>query len=311
MSTLRQIGEVDLIRRLAGRLKSRSDVVVGVGDDAAVVRGQGPYDLVLTSDPVIEGVHFLPGAQGRKIGHKAMGRVLSDLAAMGAEPLWALVDLVAPPRTNVRRIQDIYSGATRLADRHGLVLVGGDTTRGPVLELHVFSVGRVPRGTALLRSGARKGDGLYVTGTLGGSGEGRHLVFEPRVKEGQWLRAQGWARSLMDVSDGLALDARRLAKASGVGVELYADRIPISQAARKNSTPKKSWERALCEGEDFELLFTVPARKQKTFERAWKKKFPLRCTCIGRITGTAGALMVRDRQGNAAPLRKTGFEHFR
>lgn len=182
----RNIGEDALIRRLAKLVPGRADVVAGIGDDCAVVRTgrRDSFDWLLKSDPVIEGVHFTPTAPAEAIGHKALGRVLSDIAAMGGEPMWVLIDLVAPASVPVKRIEGMYRGLAKLARRHGVAIVGGDTARGKTLELHIFAVGRIPRGRAVLRSGGKPGDSLYVTGSLGGSGQGRHLRFEPRLVEG-------------------------------------------------------------------------------------------------------------------------------
>jgi thiamine-monophosphate kinase len=236
--------------------------------------------------------------------------VLSDLAAMGGEPRWALINLVAPPSTPVRRLEAVYRGAAALARAAGLAIVGGDTSAGPGLELHVFAVGRVPRGRALRRAGARPGDRLYVTGTLGGSRAGKHLRFTPRLAEGRWLRAGRGARALMDVSDGLATDLRRLAAASGVGAELDAAAIPVSAAARATRDGRSALEHALADGEDFELLFAVPAARAARFERAWRRTFALRCTCIGCVTPRRGELALRQPDGTRQPLALRGFEHF-
>ncbi|MEI6168859.1 MAG: thiamine-phosphate kinase [bacterium] len=306
-----QIGEDNLIRRLKRLVPGRADVVAGIGDDCAVVRPgrRDPYDLLLKSDPVIEGVHFLPEASGVAIGHKALGRVLSDLAAMGGEPLWILVDLVAPPTASVAHIEAVYKGMARLARRYGAAIVGGDTSSGKVLEVHVFAAGRVPRGKAILRSGARPGDALYVTGALGGSGLGRHLRFEPRLSEGQWLREAAGVTAMMDVSDGLATDVRRLAAASGTGVVLDLGRIPVAGAARRLKDQRSALEHALADGEDFELLFTVQERKARSFEAAWAKAFLLPCTRIGEMTAKPGRVEGRDGQ-DCKPLTIHGYEHF-
>ncbi len=311
MKTIQALGENQLIARLRRLVPGRADVVTGIGDDCAVVRaGRGaPFDWLLKSDPVIEGVHFSPQAKPEAVGHKAMGRVLSDLAAMGGEPLWILIDLVAPANTPVSRLERIYRGAARLARRNGVAIVGGDMARGPVLELHVFAVGRVPRGQAVLRSGAKPGDVIYVTGSLGGSLAGRHLVFEPRLTEGQWLVGKRWATAMMDVSDGLAADVPRLAAASGVGAVLEAGRIPVSAAARRAKKGLTPLEHALGDGEDFELLFTVKAGRAAAFEKAWKAKFKLRCTRIGHVTRKAGISL--EAAGKAHPLTQHGYDHFR
>jgi thiamine-monophosphate kinase len=286
-------------------------VVAGIGDDCAVVRaGHGArFDWLLKSDPVIEGVHFTPQAKPEAVGHKAIGRVLSDLAAMGGEPLWILIDLVAPAGTPVSRLERIYRGAARLARRHGVAIVGGDTARGPTLELHVFAVGRVPRGQAVLRSGAKPGNVIYVTGSLGGSLAGRHLAFEPRLREGQWLMKKRWVTAMMDVSDGLAADVPRLVAASRVGAALEAGHIPVSAAARRAGQGLTTLEHALGDGEDFELLFTVKAGEAAAFEKAWRAQFKLRCTRIGFVTRKAGVSLVAA--GKAHPLTHHGYDHFR
>jgi thiamine-monophosphate kinase len=302
MTTLRQLGEREVIRRLTGLLSSRPDVRVHIGDDVAVVSGGADVDFLLTSDAVIEGTHFLPDTVPEQIGNKAIGRALSDLAATGGEPLWALIDVVAPPNYDMARLEGVYRGLERLASQHGLAVVGGDLAKGSGFELHVFAVGRVPAGQAVLRSGARPGDLIYVTGALGGSIHGKHLAFEPRVREGNWLRQGRWATSMIDISDGLATDLRHILEMSNAGAELETERIPISQDAA-------ALENALYDGEDFELLFTIPVGRQALFEEAWKKAFPLSCARIGKISAGSNILL-RDAQGHPLPLARDGFEHF-
>lgn len=308
MSTLRQLGEREVIRRLAKLLGSRDDVIVGIGDDVAVVRA-GSDDLLLTSDAVIETVHFLADDTPERIGHKALGRVLSDFAAMGGDPCWALVDLVAPPDMPVERVEAIYRGAEAISRRHGLAIVGGDTAQGGKLEMHVFGVGRVPSGAAVLRSGAKPGDRVFVTGELGGSIGGKHLDFEPRVVEGRWLRERG-VSAMIDISDGLASDLRHITEESGVGAEVDADAIPVSGAAKAMTDGVPAIDHALFDGEDFELLFTVPAEAAPSLASAWRGRFELACTEIGRITGGRDrVVLVRgaERRG----LSDGGYEHFR
>lgn len=309
-ATLADLGEREVIRRLARRVGRGRQVSVGIGDDCAVVRIPGsPDDWVLTTDPVIEGVHFLAGTRGRRVGHKAAGRVLSDIASMGGDPRWVLVDLVAPPAMPMAYLEEVYRGATALCARHGAAIIGGDLAKGPRLELHLFAVGSVPKGRALLRSGARPGDALYVTGALGGSLLGRHLDFEPRVAEGAWLRAGRWATAMMDVSDGLAADLRRLTAESGVGADLRAEALPVSAAARRMRDGLGPLAHALTDGEDFELLFTVPAARAAAFDRAWRRRFDLRCTAIGTITRRRGAIGILDGR-TRRPLSEDGYQHF-
>ncbi len=312
MKTLKQLGEREVIRRLARVLRTRPDVRTGIGDDVAVVQIEGSsYDLLLTTDAVIETRHFLSDTPAWKIGHKAIGRVLSDLASMGGEPLWTLIDLVAPPNLAMDRLEKIYRGADRLAEKYGLAIIGGDTCSGDQLALHVFAVGRVPAGSAILRSGARRGDLIYVTGTLGGSLAGKHLTFEPRLEEGLWLREARWANAMIDLSDGLATDLRHILDMSGMGAEIEAEAIPISREARAARTKRTPLEHALFDGEDFELLFTVSANKQKAFESSWQDSFKLPCTNIGVITGRRRQVVLRAADGIRHPLPDRGFEHFK
>lgn len=303
-----------LVNRLTDGLPSRADVITGPGDDCAVVRAgaRDRHDELLKSDPVIEGVHFRSDASPQAVGHKALARVLSDMAAMGGEPLWVTVNLVLRGARDARWAQAAYAGMARLARRTGVAIVGGDTSRGPVRELHVFAVGRVPRGKAVLRSGARVGDALYVTGRLGGSLAGRHLRFEPRLAEGAWLRAKAWATAMMDVSDGLATDLPRLMAASGTGARLRQGAVPVSAAARRaaRGDGRPAWQHALCDGEDFELLFTVRGRQADAFERAWPRQFRLPCTRIGTVIRGPGRIEIEDEKGKVRTQKARGFEHF-
>ncbi len=322
-----------MIRKLIGKnLPGRRDVVVGSGDDCAVVSmaGNRAYDWLLKSDPVIEGVHFTPATPGRAIGHKALARALSDIAAMGGEPLWTLVDLVAPAAMPANRVARVMQGLSSLARRHHVAVVGGDTSAGPVLEVHVFVVGRVKKGQAVLRSGAQPGDSLFVTGSLGGSrapsarsakgplgptsradGVGRHLWFEPRLQEGRWLGRHGWARAMIDLSDGLATDLRHLVMQSGVGAELWLESIPLSARVRKMKHRNSAIRHALTDGEDFELLLAVPAAKTRAFQQAWRKNNNLACTQIGLVTDRRGTIETVDVRGKRRRLDDSGYEHFK
>lgn len=304
--TLSELGERPLISRIRRQTAGGGDVVTGIGDDCAVVRltPDAAEDLVLKSDPVICGHHFLPDADPRLVGRKALGRVLSDIASMGAAPRWILVDLVAPGDTAVRDIDAAYAGMSALAREHGCAIIGGDTCRGEILEYHVFGCGTLPRGTARLRSGARPGDALRVTGRLGGSLlSGSHLSFAPRVREGQWLR--DWANAMIDISDGLASELWHLARESQAALVLDPARVPLTAAAAATGDPLRH---ALFDGEDFELLFTVPPDREPGFDSAWQAAFPeLPCTRIGEVV-RAGEADVRFADGT--PLAQGGFDHF-
>lgn len=306
--TLARAGENRVVAALRAMVPRGRLVRVGIGDDCAVVDAGDPSnELVLTSDPLVEGVHFAADAAPRAVGRKAVERCLSDLAAMGAEPLWALIDVVAPPGFYLERLAAVYAGAVGAARKHGLSIVGGDTARGRVLELHVFAVGRAARGAAVLRSGARPGDAVYVTGRLGGGGDGRRLAFEPRLEQGAWLSRRGWATAMMDISDGLAADLPRLAEASGAGARLAASAIPVSACLRGRPD---ALERALGDGEDYELLFTVRPGRAAAFERAWRRRFSLRATRIGEIVGRRLGVKLAMPDGGEADIGR-GYEHFR
>jgi thiamine-monophosphate kinase len=237
-----------------------------------------------------------------------MGRVLSDLAAMGAAPRWLLINLVAPESMLLSDIDDIYRGANKIASDFGAVIVGGDVAKGSNLELHVFGTGAVPEDKMVQRKGAASGDLLFVTGALGGSITGGHLKFIPRVTEGIWLR--DWVTAMMDISDGLASDLRRLLKMSNAGADLQIKNIPITDAALGMSDSLTALEHALYDGEDFELLFTVANGRKCEFYSAWQKEFNLPCTCIGAVTNDVGKIFLVNNNGGRALLDRHGYEHF-
>jgi thiamine-monophosphate kinase len=266
------------------------------------------------TDAIVEGVHFTSQARPEQIGHKALGRCLSDIAAMAGRPLAALVTLALPDHFSADFIERIYAGLNQLAQRHGVAIAGGETTRNPErLLLSISMVGDVARDKCILRSGAMAGDALFVTGELGGSIAGRHLEFEPRLAEAQWLAEHFPIHAMIDLSDGLAGDLRHILRASRVGAELLARAIPISRAAklqaRAESSTKPPLLSALGDGEDFELLFSVGSGHAVPLLDAWKKQFPeLRLSCIGRITAETG-LKMRDKTGSRS-LETHGYVHF-
>ncbi len=301
MTTLGDIGEHEAIRRLVSTLGSHPDLVVGAGDDCAVAKLNGcGLDQVFTTDPIVEGVHFLPTDEPLRIGNKAAGRVLSDIAAMGAQPQWLLVNVVAPRDLDFSLLEGIYEGMSNLCNRFGATIIGGDLAQSNHLEIHVFGTGTLPSGSALLRSGAKTGDSIFVTGPLGCSREGRHLDFVPRVAEGVFLRKSGLIGAMMDVSDGLATDLRHILEKSGAGAELDGKRIPR----------KGTLDQALYDGEDFELLFTMPAESEGRLLEGWSKQFVDPPVSIGRITEEVGSLKLQLSDGSSSVLGKKAFEHF-
>jgi thiamine-monophosphate kinase len=300
---------------LTRSLPGNASVVAGAGDDCAVLDLGIPDRLVLfKTDAVVEGIHFKSDTAPAHIGHKALGRCLSDIAAMAGTPVAAVITLGLPPKFDVERLKKIYEGMNTLASRQGVAIVGGETTTNPERVLiSIALLGTVPRGKAIFRSGAKSGDAIFVSGELGGSLAGRHLEFEPRLQEARWLSENFSIHSMLDLSDGLAGDLRHILKASHVGAELLSAAIPISRearlSARAESSAKPPLLAALTDGEDFELLFTVASRDAVGVLDGWKKQFPdLRLSCIGKITADEG-MKLRDKQG-LRPLSAHGYVHF-
>lgn len=304
-----------MIQSLCRSLPVNPSVVTGPGDDCAVLDLGIPGRFVLfKTDAVVEGIHFTSSTAPEKVGHKALGRCLSDIAAMAGTPTAAVITIGLPRKFDPDYIAAIYEGMSDLARRYDVAIAGGETTTNPeAILISIALIGTVERGHALLRSGAKSGDAIFVTGELGGSLAGRHLEFEPRIDEAQWLAGQFPIQAMIDVSDGLAGDLRHILKASQVGAELLATAIPISRQARlyakAESSAKPPLLAALTDGEDFELLFTLPGRQAVPLLDAWKKRFPkLRLSCIGKITSREG-IIIRDKDG-ARPLTAHGYVHF-
>lgn len=309
------MNEFELIARVTTGLPRNHTVITGAGDDCAVLdAGLPDFWLLLKTDAVVEGVHFDTTARPEQIGHKALARPLSDIAAMAGEPTSALVTLALPRQFEPAYVEAVYAGLNALARRHNVAVVGGETTTNPDrLLLAVTVLGRVGRNRAVLRAGARPGDALFVTGELGGARSGHHLDFEPRLAEARWLAAHFEVHAMIDLSDGLAGDLRHLLAAGGVGAELRAESIPLSRAARRlarsGHAGGSALTAALTDGEDYELLFAVPANRAVALRDAWHAQFPgVRLTCIGKITAEPG-LRLRDRRGLHS-LTLHGYTHF-
>ncbi|MGO8701572.1 MAG: thiamine-phosphate kinase [Limisphaerales bacterium] len=309
------MNEFELIAKLTGSLATNSSVVAGAGDDCAVLENGRPgYYLLLKTDAVVEGIHFTAEAEPEQIGHKALGRCLSDIAAMAGTPLAAVVTIALPKDFKTEFVERVYHGINRLAERSGAAIVGGETTTSPErMLLSIAVLGEVPRDKCILRSGAKEGDALFVSGELGGAIAEKHLTFEPRLAEAQWLAANFAIHAMIDLSDGLAGDLPHILHRSNVGAELMAQAIPISRAAkleaRAHPSVKTPLLAALSDGEDFELLFAAPSHEAVAILDGWKEKFPqVRLSCIGRITKEPG-LKIRDKTG-LRPLNAHGYVHF-
>jgi thiamine-monophosphate kinase len=316
------LGEFELIERFFTRPARRA--VLGVGDDCALLASLPGMQWCVSSDMLVEGRHFLSTVSPQRLGHKALAVNLSDLAACGADPL-AFTLALALPRADERFLQGFAEGLWALADRHGIELVGGDTTAGP-LNICITVIGQVPAGQALLRSGARAGDDLWVSGTLGDAraaleafrgtldldGEAFTLLRramelpEPRVALGQRLR--GVASSAIDISDGLLGDLGHVLHRSAVGARLDVDALPRS-AQLAALPPALQLECLLHGGDDYELLFTAaPSGREAVRAAAGDAGVPV--SCIGRIVPAHG-LVVTDGRGQALRVERGGFDHFK
>jgi thiamine-monophosphate kinase len=305
------MNEFELIARLTKSLPANKNVVTGAGDDCAVLDIGVPDKLILfKTDAVVEGVHFTKDTSAEKVGRKALARCLSDIAAMAGTPVAALVTLGLPEKFEPEFVVKIYDGLNALAEKFGVAIVGGETTKNPGrIFISIALLGTVTRGKQVLRSGAKTGDAIFVTGELGGSLAEKHLEFEPRLEEARWLAEHFPLHAMIDLSDGLAGDLRHILKASGVGAELLKAAIPVSRAAKSQAREKPPFAAALTDGEDFELLFTFASGEAVKLLDAWKKKFPkLKLSCIGKIVAGDGVIL-RDKTG-AQKLNAHGYVHF-
>jgi thiamine-monophosphate kinase len=301
------LGEVRLIASIRRWLGDASPAApFGIGDDCAVIPPTRHHQLV-TTDPVIHGQHFDDTVPARAVGAKLLKRNLSDIAAMGGRPVAAVISLALAPTVDVAWLRAFYLGLAATARRFDVKIVGGDITQGPMdffgafLTLHGESTGRL-----ITRTGARLGDAIFVTGTLGGSRVGHHFKFTPRLAEGQWLARQTEVVAMMDVSDGVAKDVQSLTP-HGLVASVAPRQIPVSRAARREAeiTDSFPWEHALRDGEDYELLFVVRAGTDlAAFRRRWARRFPLALHQLGVFT--------RQRApGDVDWEHYHGYEHLR
>jgi thiamine-monophosphate kinase len=323
-----KLGEFDLIQRffVRGRAANaaQSGVILGIGDDAAVLALPPDTELIAAVDAIVAGRHFPHGTDARSIGHRALAVNLSDMAAMGATPAWATLALTVPS-VDAAWLEGFSAGLLDLADATGVALVGGDTTRGP-LTVAVQILGHVPRGTALRRGGARAGDVLAVTGTLGDAGAGLHFVTTPPAPDiraaalelirrfdyptprvGFGLAARGIATAAMDLSDGLIGDLPKLAQASGLAAHVAVERLPLSEAMRAAVPGAQALDWALAAGDDYELLLAVPAARYAELA-AQADQLNLSLTAIGELH--AGDGVTWSLNGSEFAPGVQGWDHF-
>ena len=313
--------EFDLIARIRQRAGTRSDMILGIGDDAAILSVPPGKQLVVAMDTLNSGVHFPADTAPADIGWKALAVNLSDLAAMAASPAWCTLSL-SLPQPDAAWLDGFLDGFLALAAQHDVALVGGDTTRGP-LSICVTAHGLVdPRG-ALLRSGARIGDDVWVTGTLGdAAGALRQWQADgpadaalrrrldrpmPRVEAG--LRLAGIAHACIDISDGLLADLGHVCRASRVGAQIDVDALPASEALLQTFDIETRRELQTAGGDDYELCFTAPKTARLAVQDAMHAS-DLPVTRLGRITGDAGKLVLRDGDGIEWLPPRAGYVHF-
>ena len=314
------ITEFDLISRIRARARKRVDVVLGIGDDAALLQVPSGYDLVVTADTLNAGVHFPEATAPADIGWKSLAVNLSDLAAMGAVPAWCTLSL-SLPQADGDWVEAFLDGFLDLADQHAIGLVGGDTTRGP-LSISVTAMGLVEPGSALRRDRAQAGDDVWVTGTLGDAASALEALLEgrevagplrqrldrptPRVAAGR--RLSGLARACIDISDGLLADLAHVCERSGVGAEIRLAELPAS-ADLPPGEPARRWDWQARGGDDYELCFTASPRHREMIVQALDFT-EVSATRIGRIVAGRG---VRAFDADAQEWRPStrGYEHFR
>ena len=314
--------EFDLILRFFTR--PTPGAVLGVGDDAALLRVDTGMELVVTSDMLVSGTHFFAEADPFLLGHKTLAVNLSDIAAMGAQPRWATLAL-SLPEVDENWLEKFSAGFLSLAQQHGVELVGGDTTRGP-LNLCVTLIGQAPQGTALRRSNAQIGDDIWVSGTLGSAAlalahlQGRVrlsvedfsmcavALHQPAARVSLGLALRGVVHSAIDVSDGLLADLGHILECSGVGAEIRLDALPVPTALL--GIPEALMRHCtLSGGDDYELCFTA-APAQRALVENISRQLNLPLTRIGVIVAHRGCI-VRDMQGDIIPIEESGYDHFR
>jgi thiamine-monophosphate kinase len=317
--TIAAIGEFGFLRRLLPRLPAGPDVVLGPGDDCAVVRF-GNRNVLVTTDALVEHVHFERSwMKPRQIGRKAYLVNASDIASMGGRPRFCVVATAAPADFPAADLEQIHRGLAQAAAETGARVVGGNLSRARELSLSVTLLGAAPR-RPVRRSGARSGDLLFVTGTLGEAAAGlrrlqrdsaargafvrRFLEPRPRLRAGELLAAEGVASAMIDISDGLLQDLRHLCAASGVGAEVEAGAVPCPPRLGRRALGL-----ALAGGEDYELLFTVRQRDLKRLATL-HSRLGCRLTRIGRIVSKSAGLQVLDARANEMNIEELGFDHF-
>jgi len=293
--------ELNFINYLKKTIKYKTDVICGIGDDAAVLKHTKNKHLLFASDMLVEGVHFSRNTKPIDIGWKAIAVNASDIAAMGGVPKYVVISAGLPERRALKVLKRILEGAKKACKKFNIQIVGGDTNKGKNLVIDVSIIGEVEKKCLTLRSGAKQGDFIFVTGELG-KGKEKHLNFIPRLKEARTLVRNFKINSMIDISDGLFLDFYRIAEASRVGGVIYKSLIPLGEGAKMKN--------ALSGGEDFELLFTLSIKEAKRLILYMARhKYPP-VTLIGEVVLKSRGLNFVGDEGRVSKIRPKGYMHF-
>ncbi|MFH1593704.1 MAG: thiamine-phosphate kinase [Candidatus Omnitrophota bacterium] len=293
--------ELEYIKYITRRFRVKKPVVKGIGDDCAIIDYTKDKYLLLTTDMIIEGTHFSNRAKPFQIGWKAMACSISDIASMGGAPRYAVVSAGIPRKKSGRYLKEVTKGIEKICKEFNVTVVGGDTNSSDKVVLSVTLIGEVDKKKVTRRSGAKPGDLIFVTGAIG-EGKRKHLTFVPRAKEARVLVDNFKVRSMIDLSDGLAMDLNRLTKASRVGARVYKSLLPLSE----HSEPL---DRAICSGEDFELLFTISLKEARRMIMRMGRRDDLPITLIGEIVDRRFGVKLIEESGKAKTLKPKGFEH--
>ena len=324
---LTEIGEFAVIAAIKEMAQEGVGVIKGIGDDAAIIRPSPGMVSLVTTDLLLEGVHFnLDFTDPYRLGKKAVAVNLSDMAACGGTPTAFLVSLAIPAQTEMAFVRALYQGMLEQAQEFKVSLIGGDTSRGERLLISITLLGEAKEGEVVYRAGAKKGDHVFVTGTLGdaalglsqlkkGKREGlaitRHLAPIPRVREGREIARQGLATAMIDISDGLLADLGHICEASRVGAEVQLSLLPLSEEYRKEVAGYNAdtYLLVLTGGEDYELLFTAPKERTAAIQRL-EIEFGLPITMIGEITDASHGVTIFGEGGKVYPVKEQGHDHF-
>lgn len=333
---LSQIGEFGLIERIKTKFAdSNNNISIGIGDDACLIKPTVKKDILVTTDILLEGIHFdLSYTSFYQLGYKGLSVNISDIAAMGGLPRYLLISIGIPSNIETKDIDELYEGIYELTKDADIYIVGGDTVRSKgSLFLSLTLIGEIEHNRAISRSGAKTGDKIFVTGRTGDSRAGleilqgkaamrrswskslvgRHLCPVPRLLEGRMLASERLASSMIDISDGLIADLNQICKESNTGALIYLDRLPVSKELYEytKETGGNPIEYALNGGEDYELLFTVDKEKEEGINRMMMKKRIMDCCCIGEIVPVNREIMAIDKHGVIKRIKKQGYEHFK